>query len=395
MLKNKVETLTHDLERDYGGMPNLNLILGSHKCSLNNEGLRRHAHVGITQLDRLLKHDLVRGLKDVKFEKDKLCSMESNWLTLILARVKCLLAGHWNYCIWIFLGLQFIRALVNDIKKVRSDNESEFKNARLDEYCDDKGVKHEFSSKYTLKQNGLVERKNRILIEMARSMLSEYNVSDCFWSKAINTASHASNRLYCHRLLKKTPYELLIGRKPNISYFWDKESRLSKFEKKCDEGFLHGYSSNSKAYRVYNKTHGIVEEVYDVEFDETNGSQEESDNLNDVRGEELSKAMKTMAIGDVKPKEVKDDDDTIMSTRCPYDNTQDHSSPSPSVIPSTSTQDSLTHPRIHHAVAKDHPIDQIVGDISKGFQTRSRIASFCEHYYFVSCIEPNRVDEAL
>jgi len=63
--------------------------------------------------------------------------------------------------------------------------------------------------------------------------------------------------------------------------------------------------------------------------------------------------------------------------------------------PTTSTHDSHTLPRIHHAVAKDHPVDQIVGDISKGVQTRSQVASFCEHYSFVSCVEPNRVDEAL
>jgi transposase InsO family protein len=133
-----------------------------------------------------------------------------------------------------------------DIKKVRSDNGSEFKNARFDEYCDDKGIKHEFSSKYTLEQNGIVERKNRTLIDVARSMLAEYNVSDSYWAEAINTACHSSNRLYCHKLLKKTPYELLIGRKPNISYFrvfgckcyiLRKGSRVSKFEKKCDEGF--------------------------------------------------------------------------------------------------------------------------------------------------------------
>jgi transposase InsO family protein len=150
-----------------------------------------------------------------------------------------------------------------DIKKVRSDNGSKFKNARIiDEYCDEKGIKHEFSSKYTPKQNGIVERKNRALIDMARSMLAEYNVPDSYWAEAINTACHVSNRLYCHKLLKKTPYELLIGRKPNISYFrvfgckcyiLRKGSRLSKFEKKCDESFLLGYSSNSKAYRVFNK----------------------------------------------------------------------------------------------------------------------------------------------
>jgi hypothetical protein len=96
---------------------------------------------------------------------------------------------------------------------------------------------------------------------MVRSMLSEYNVSDSFWAEAINTTCYASNRLYYHRLLKKTPYEVLIGRKPNISYFWvfgckcyilRKGTRLPKFQSKCDEGFLLDYSLKSKAYRVYN-----------------------------------------------------------------------------------------------------------------------------------------------
>ena len=69
------------------------------------------------------------------------------------------------------------------MKKVRSDNGSEFRNTRVEEWCDVKGIKHEFSTKYTPEQNGLVERKNRTLIDMARSMLSEYNVSDSFWPK--------------------------------------------------------------------------------------------------------------------------------------------------------------------------------------------------------------------
>jgi transposase InsO family protein len=74
------------------------------------------------------------------------------------------------------------------VKKVRSDNGSEFTNTRVEGLCDEKGMKHEFSSKYTSEQNDLVERKNRTLIDMARSMLSEYKVSDSFWAEAINTA---------------------------------------------------------------------------------------------------------------------------------------------------------------------------------------------------------------
>ena len=309
------------------------------------------------------------------------------------------------------------------MKKVRSDNGTEFRNTRVEEWCDEKGIKHEFSTKYTPEQNGLVERKNRTLIDMARSMLSEYNVSDSFWAEAINTACHASNRLYCHRFHNKTPYELLIGRKPNISYFrvfgckcyiLKKGTRLSKFQSKCDEGFLLGYSSNSKAYRVYNKTHGIVEEAYDVEFDETNGSHNEQENLDDVRSDGLRNAMKNMSIGDVRPREEDEDEDgpsisirvnpsTSISNDQAQQIVQDSSNDDSQVqdqvgsssAPSPSTQEPIAPQRIHHILAKDHPVDQIMGDISKGVQTRSRIASFCEHYSFVSFLEPNRVDEAL
>jgi transposase InsO family protein len=66
------------------------------------------------------------------------------------------------------------------IKKIRSDNGSEFKNSKIEDYCDEKGIKHEFLAKYTPQQNGVVERKNQTLIDMTRSMLSEYNVSDSF-----------------------------------------------------------------------------------------------------------------------------------------------------------------------------------------------------------------------
>jgi transposase InsO family protein len=79
------------------------------------------------------------------------------------------------------------------IKKVRSDNKSEFKNTRVDDLCDEFGIRHQFSAKYTPQSNGLVERKNRTLIDMERSMLSEYNVSHSFWAEAINTACYCRN----------------------------------------------------------------------------------------------------------------------------------------------------------------------------------------------------------
>ena len=71
---------------------------------------------------------------------------------------------------------------------------------------------------------------------------------------------------------------------------------MSKFDKKCDEGFLLGYSTTSKAYRVWNLGSGTLEEVHDVEFDETKGSQVDNENLEDVRGIQLSNVMKNMML---------------------------------------------------------------------------------------------------
>jgi IS30 family transposase len=105
------------------------------------------------------------------------------------------------------------------VKKIRSDNGTEFKNTQVEEYLDQEGMKHEFFTPYTPQQNGVVERKNMTLIESARIMLDEYNISNHFWAKAINMVCHVINRLYLHRLLKKTPHELLTDNKPNVSYF--------------------------------------------------------------------------------------------------------------------------------------------------------------------------------
>jgi transposase InsO family protein len=80
------------------------------------------------------------------------------------------------------------------IKKIRSDNGTEFKNSQIEGFLEEEGVKHEFSSPYTPQQNGVVERKNRTLLDMARTMLDEYKTLDRFWAEAVNTACYAINR---------------------------------------------------------------------------------------------------------------------------------------------------------------------------------------------------------
>jgi hypothetical protein len=140
------------------------------------------------------------------------------------------------------------------IKKIRSDSGKEFVNTNIEEYCDEVGIKHEVSATYTPQQNGVVERKNRILITLARTLLDEYNTLQDLWVEAINTTCYASNRLFLQKFLDKTPYELLNGEKPDISFFrvfgykcyiYKKQQHLGKFQRCCDIGFLVGYSSKS------------------------------------------------------------------------------------------------------------------------------------------------------
>jgi transposase InsO family protein len=185
---------------------------------------------------------------------------------------------------------KFIRRVQNEfelkVKNIRSDNGSEFRNTQVEEFLDEEGIKYELSAPYTPQQNGIVERKNRTLIEATIIMLDEYKTPNSFWAEAINTACHAANRLYLHKYLNKTPYEIMTHKKPNVHYFrvfWckcfrckcfilNKKPKASKFASKVDKGFLIGYGTNKHAYRVFNKTTGCVETMVDVKFDESNGS---------------------------------------------------------------------------------------------------------------------------
>ncbi|KAK1619280.1 hypothetical protein QYE76_024797 [Lolium multiflorum] len=165
---------------------------------------------------------------------------------------------------------------------IRSDNGSEFKNYTLNDFLSDEGIRHQYSAAYTPQQNGVAERKNRTLMDMARSMMAEYKSRYNFWAEAISTACHSSNRLYLRKGLNKTPYEILTGNKPNISYFKVfgckcfykiKGVRLSKFAPKALEGIFVGYGAESHTYRIFDIASGIIIESCSVRFEENDGSQ--------------------------------------------------------------------------------------------------------------------------
>ena len=143
-------------------------------------------------------------------------------------------------------------------------------------------------------------------------MIVEYASPFNFWAEAISTACHATNRLCFRKILNKTPYEILLGKKPDLSYLCvfgckcfirKKGNRLSKFETRSIEGIFVGYSTNSHGYRVYNKTTGQVEESSDVKFDEDNGSQVGQVDPCAVDDIPMDLALRRMAIGDIHPVE--------------------------------------------------------------------------------------------
>jgi hypothetical protein len=204
-----------------------------------------------------------------------------------------------------------------------------------------------------------------------------------------------------------------------------KRGKSSKFAPKAVEGFLLGNDSNTRAYRVFNNSTRLVEVSCDIVFNETNGSQVEQVDLDELDDEEAPCiTLRNMSIGDVCPKEpeeptqAQDQPSSSMQASPPAqdedqaqideDEDQEDEPPQEEDIDQGGDKDNEDkeddqeirdqrppRPRVHQAIQRDHPINSILGDIHKGVTTRSRVAHFCEHYSFVSSIEPYRIEDAL
>ncbi|GJT53229.1 putative ribonuclease H-like domain-containing protein [Tanacetum coccineum] len=151
--------------------------------------------------------------------------------------------------------ITFIENQLNKkVKAIRCDNGTEFKNSKLIELCGSKGIKRDYSNARTSQQNGVAERKNRTLIEAARTMLVDSKFPTMFWTEAVSTAYYVLNRVLVTHPHNKTPYELLSGKVPNISHLkpfgchvtiLNTSDHLGKFAGKANQGFIVGYASHS------------------------------------------------------------------------------------------------------------------------------------------------------
>ncbi|KAI3666972.1 hypothetical protein L6452_42013 [Arctium lappa] len=230
------------------------------------------------------------------------------------------------------------------------------------------------------------KRKNIMLCEVARSMLSESHLPTYFWAEATNTGCFTHNRSIIVKRHNKTPYEVFYGRKPDIGflhvfgcvcYIHNDRENLGKFDPKANEGIFVGYSLTSKAFKVYNLIRKCIDESIHVKFDELKISSLSCDD------EELNRWISPCVVSQ----------SDIHSSPIPVD----LPSISPENIPSNSPLQISYPPLLPPALkwTKDHPIDQIIGDQQTGLQTRRGIGNICLYVNFLSLIEPKKVDEAL
>nr|GEY44386.1 putative ribonuclease H-like domain-containing protein [Tanacetum cinerariifolium] len=282
---------------------------------------RRLGHLNFKTMNKLVRHNLVRGLLTKCFENTHNCtaclkgkqhkasckSKLVNSVTKPLHTLHMDLFGstsvssisHKWYCLvvtddfsrftWTFIlktkdetsGIlrKFITEIENlkdlKVKIIRCDNGGEFINKEMNDFCLRKGIKREFSNARTPQHNGVAERRNRTLIEVARTMLADAKLSVTFWAEAVNTVCYVQNRVLVNKSQNKTPYELFNGRTPAIGFLkpfgchvmiLNTLDNLGKFEAKGDEGYFIGYSMSSKAFRVFNKRTKRVEENLHVKF---------------------------------------------------------------------------------------------------------------------------------
>ncbi|GJR98931.1 retrovirus-related pol polyprotein from transposon TNT 1-94 [Tanacetum coccineum] len=215
----------------------------------------------------------------------------------------------------------------SSIIAIITDHGREFDNEiQFGDYCDAQGITHNFSAPRTPQSNGVVERNNRTLQEMSRTMLNEQSIPQKFWCNVVDTSTYILNRILIRPILGKTPYEIFRGMKPSLEYFkvfgskcfiLNTNDYLTKFDLKSYEGVFLGYSQNSKAYVVLHKHSMKVEESLNVTFDESPPPTKLSPLVDDDVGEEEAIKRNTKVVNNINEEDESIEVDEIVKLRSP------------------------------------------------------------------------------
>ncbi|GJR36345.1 putative ribonuclease H-like domain-containing protein [Tanacetum coccineum] len=344
---------------------------------------RRLGHINFKNINKLVKDNLVRGLPTKCLEnnqtyvaclkgKQHRASCKSKVLNPI---TKPLFMLHMDLFGPTFdetreILKNFIKERENlvdkKVKIIRSDNGTEFKNKVMDDFCREKCIKREYSIAKTPQQNGVAERRNRTLIEAARTMLADSKLPTTFWAEAVSTACYAYNRVLVVKPYNKTPYELFR----DASYF-DSPS------KDVDIGEPKSTADDQKQ----------VKDGLDIENDEKDKSDDDS-NPKEVNaaGQHVNTASLDVNTGSFKLNVVSpsvntassyDQDSpkdmftmgashTLEATHVEFFSNEDELEVDLGNIINSYTIPTTPNTRIH----KDHPIKNVIGDVKSYVQTR-------------------------
>ncbi|GJU07414.1 putative reverse transcriptase domain-containing protein [Tanacetum coccineum] len=346
--------------------------------------------------------------------------------------------------------------LKETVRRIRTDNGTEFVNQTLREYYEKVGISHETSVARSPQQNGVVERRNRTLIEAARTMLIYAKAPLFLWAEAVATACYTQNRSMIRLRHGKTPYELLHNKPPDLSYLHvfgalcyptNDSENLGKLQPKADIGIFIGYAPTKKAFRIYNRrTRRIIETIH-VDFDElTMMASEHSSSgpaLHEMTPATISSGLvpnPPPSTSFVPPSRTDWDilfqplfdelfnpppsvdfpapevialidevvaPEPVVSTSTPSSTTVDQDAPSPKVSSDQSSSSDIIHTIMppDHQVSKhnskwtkDHPLENIIGELDRPVSTRLQLheqALFCYYDAFLTAVEPKTYKDAL
>ncbi|GJS41100.1 retrovirus-related pol polyprotein from transposon TNT 1-94 [Tanacetum coccineum] len=379
------------------------------------------SHLNFDTINLLSKYDIVIGLPKLKFIKDHLCpscelgkakckSLKTKTTPSSKRRLQILhmdLCGpmrveSFNEVLIDFL--KFVqRRLHAQVRIIRTDKGTNFLNKTLHAYFAQEGIEHQTSTARTPKQNSVVERVNRTLVEAAQTMLSAAKDPLFFWAEAIATTCFTQNRSLVILRHEKTPYHIINGRKPSVKFFHifgslcyiviDGEN-LDKMKEKGDACIFVRYSTQSGSYRVYNKRTRVIVETTHVNFDKlprTASDHVSSDPVPQcpttvLEHDSLSPAPQSQeyvpqASSDVTVVDIPDQRQQNNTTSSTSTNVAADIPPlNIQTTPETTTQ------------APNHPLEQVIGNPSQIVRTRRQLETNDEMCMFALTEELHQFD---
>nr|GEX10039.1 retrovirus-related Pol polyprotein from transposon TNT 1-94 [Tanacetum cinerariifolium] len=314
------------------------------------------------------------------------------------------------------------RGLQAQVRIVRTDKGIEFLNQTLHVYFVAEGILHQTSVGRTPKQNGVVERRNQTLVEAARIILNDAKVPLFFWAEAIATSCFTQNHSLVIPRHEKTPYHIINDRKPSVKFFHifgslcyivrDGEN-LKKLKEKGDACIFVGYSTQSRAYRVFNKRTKVIVETIHVNFDELPRMASdhvspdvvpecqrmalEHDSLSPVPTQAPTvTSIENMNQAEMVEEYAQVENDEFINIFCTP--VQDQGETSSRHVDSSNMHTFYQRYPSEHCWTKDHPLEQVIGNPSQSVRTRRQLESdgkMCMFALTMSQTKPKNIKEAM